>query len=307
MALLSERLPSSVWTTLQDVFAELDIPRTAIFVRDTRNMKLWSRAYVSDREWGKQFERGAWPLYADEKPDFALSVQTGRIVQRKGDKVYLPAPAVRGRVSIVIVCELGARYFENDYKRRIALRSLWGLFMAIQPAIALAVERQLHRENTRLVRKTEFLAMGKGGAQTEDSNLVDILRKVGCASVTVLNRWGEKWFVAKDHVMGAADAPHIDWAKVFEDGDVFELDRIANHPTRRGLVLDDDDLERIFIRFRAIPETTTSVYMMPVWRHHEHVCHLVAFSFIGEQALRVNGVRQSELSKVAPFLAAVAA
>ena len=291
-ALLCERPGVTMWRRVGRFLHAFGLGKVQFYVRDPVNAKLWSIAYSENKDNEAHYWKAS-PLAAHEKPDFALAVQSGRIVQRKRRQVYLPMVSDNGRVSIVIVGELG-NHSLDAFERRLSQRALWNFAMAIEPAISLSIERTIARRLERYWKKASYRAMNAPRPERA-TKLDDILAQAGCSAIIILERNRREWFVANTDEVGG-NGEHS-WEVLFSGGDTNVLDEHQSHRSRRGLVLDDEDLFEAFPRLRHKPDI--SVFLWPVWSHGAHRCRLVAFLFEEEEADELIGHRQIYLSMIA--------
>jgi len=283
--------PTDVFRALETVFftmasgqeAGFDRIVTTISLRDTINPKLWS-----DIKWRNTDEDvKIYPLYAEHSPEFAKAIHTGRVVEIYDGSVLFPVVTDRGMVGAVITLRLPPDPCEtalSRFRRRLLLRALWRMSLAIQPALSVALERHAARNESR--RQRRFL-MKSASANSLDH----LLRSFGCESTAILQRGRCGWMLAsynKNAVEGEECSFEIDDTRL-DFNNVDRLDAIHTHES--GVVLVSRELNTIFERMEW-PEDTS---VFAVRGHEKGRLHL--FIFAGKYARRLDGYKQSELMR----------
>jgi hypothetical protein len=141
--------------------------------------------------------------------------------------------------------------------------------------------------------------------------LDDILKDAGCSAIVLFEKSAIGWEIAnftqdpksrislKLKVVGNDPSrSELSWADVLSCVLDRKLDRIANHPSNRGLVLDGSDLELTFPRISQV-DMRPYVYLHPVRDYAKSVTKMVAFVFSGHAARDIHGEEVARLSVIA--------
>lgn len=257
-----------------------------LYIRDADNARLWA-PFLRPAEFG--------PFESRKQPNFGRAAQTGEVVVGDDGRVFIPMTGNTGMVTLVMVL-----HFRRDAApapmRAIEISRVVGVFKGIRPTVAQVVQRlALRRE--RKFQEAMLHRQADGAASTYQT----VLREAGCQSLVVFERDAQmqEWFVSRFErtSAGMREEMPVRWA---EGVDAAGLDRIAFHPTGRGLVLSGPDAEQIFPRLTG---ERAAVYLHPC--RASAGARVVAFLFRGADAL-VQGHVQTHLSVVAPSLLASA-
>ncbi|CAA0105594.1 Uncharacterised protein [Halioglobus japonicus] len=286
-SLMLERSPSAVFERVARIIERWKATDISIRIRDLSLQKLWACEFPPQ-------ERGnVLPLHADDEPEFAQSVQTGRIVFSTANKLFLPVASATGRIDIVISCTLDSLP-TNDFVARNELRSLWNLVLSVQPALAIALERAMERRRLNNSRKYRYHPKRSG------SKLASIMSEVGCSAVILLKKSSSRWAV--ESAEGTVEKGHSDesWAIMLSDGNTERLDQIANHPSRRGLLVDRWDILNLFPRLRSKDSSISVVsYICPVSDSSaSKVSKLVCFAYDELENHSIDGNTQNHLKLI---------
>jgi hypothetical protein len=299
-ALISNKEPREVFTQFARILRQWALTDVCVYVRDDANAKLWSFCFGQPDGRPRSAEAKAWPLSASEWPEFARAAYTGRPIEGEDSILYLPIGGARGRVELVATGRETSEQ-ENSYERRLRQRTVWNITKMLAPALTLAAERLASRRQ-RDQQRNMFHRL-KAADPSRKGHLAGTLREAQCSAVAVLERSQSYWFVAHFEIItarGASSADTGDWEPRFEGGNLTRLDEIAKHPSGRGLVLSGRELALAFPRMLTMA-TFTTLFLRPVWLHGGAVCRLVIFMFEGSASREVTGVKQSQLSVMAPY------
>ena len=306
-SLMLESHPWRALKRLRNILQHFGVSGT-FFIRDRENSKLWSEAKGLSSE-----DTPTWPLYADERPNFARAVQSGRMVISEGRNIYLPNTGDRGRVDALFEGKLDDSFLRlPPYDRAIHLDIVEHIVACIQPAWALAVERYSAIRAERLRRKAIYRSQEteRGGGQ----DLGSVLSQVGCSAILVLERGSCSWFPSTIEQIPPATALtpcagnmpwSVDWRELASQSDCKQLDNIANHPSRRGLVMQGQQISWTFPAMAGMSDTL-SMFFWPAWMHGHKRCRMIVFVFTGDDASHIAGWHQTQLSLIAPLAARLA-
>lgn len=292
MNLMQDVQPANVWARAARAFATMGLGDVEVLVRDPGNAKIWLRAY--SEEPGKQHWK-AIPLHAAEMPDEARAIKSGRIVEGEDARVVLPFSGESGRIAVIVRGRVSLSFIEADtFERRLRLRFLWNLALAIRPAIALAAERALQRRQERHWRRIAYRTTRPGADAGADQP--SVLLQAGCSAIMVLERGMIGWDVIDAESVDGASG-YMNWRQRFAGARHTMLDNIVEHPSGRGLVLDGEDLTDAFPRLRY--SEISSVFVYPQAQSGLRGPRLVIFAFGSEEDGKIVGERQIHLSMIA--------
>ena len=275
------------------VLETIGVTDVVLSVADRGNSKLWSKVYPIDSS-----EREAKPLNEDDRPDFAVALKTGRPRVTPRDRLFLPVFGETGRVEVVAEGQLPE--IADPLRRCARLRRLTGFAELIQPVLAVAVERLAHKRYMKLQRSRYYRALNSGEAHDVRGNLLlTAVQMMNCSAVAILERGLSSWVVSTlQEASGPSGA--TPWEELLSGSVENALNAIADHPSRRGLVLSGRELLVAFPRLRNIPDDV-AVFMHPVW--NRALCRLIVFVFKGAASREIDGLKQMELSNTALYAA----
>lgn len=304
-SMIQEVLPSQAFRRLSTICKNQHVFGLQIFIREKSNAKLWKKAYGESGVKGNLLK----PLYADKYQEFACAVQTGRICLADSNWLYLPVCSERGRIDIVLVGRYKPKR-RDSYVNRLELRDLWALIQICQPAIAAAAHRFISKEDSRKIHQ-QYINNRINPEKAGSSPLDNLLHKAGSLALFVFKYSSEGWKIEEHRVLEKSGAnenhPFQDsWETMFSRVNNGELSFIANHPSRRGLVLSGRRLRRVFPGIKNHARKM-AVFSFPVGTDEIDTCNsIVAFVYYGSEADQICGEKQRHLSIIAPTVSSAA-
>lgn len=267
----------------------------SVAMRDSMNGKLWSDGGALSGE-----TPVSWPLHASADPDFAKAVRTARPVERADGRMLLPIVAGRGRVAAIVTLDMASvpdHPLLPRFRRRLLLRALWRMSLALRPALVQALETHAARRERRAYHRAIYRS-----ASVHDTG--ELLRHFGCQGVARLRRRRPGWVLEGHDAMpkGPDDAERFTLqGDLLEANDTVRLDGIRDHDGIRkrggarrhetGLVLEPRALRTIFPEIEWRDDVR--VFTIPnVARDRLHL-----YFFAGREAVRLDGHRQAELTR----------
>jgi len=284
------RTPREIFSAVARVLETIGLTEISLYAADRGNSKLWSRVYGHDA--GDAGDRTAQPLEEEEWPDFTLSLRTGRPRVTARQRLLLPVFGESGRIEIVAEGTLTP--VADPLRERARMRRLIGLADHIQPVLAVAVERLAHKRYMKLQRSRYYRALNSSEAHDVRSNLLlTAVQMMNCSAVAVLERGISAWVVST-----LQTSEEDQWEDLLSGSTLNALNAIADHPSRRGLVLSGRELLVTFPRMRNVGDDV-AVFIHPVW--NRSVCRLIVFVFTGAASREIDGLKQMELSNTALY------
>lgn len=280
-----EQNPVVGFTRLIQIFERWGFDPT-LYIRDSDNARLWA-PFLAPLAIG--------PFENRKQPHFGQAAQTGQVVVSPDNRVFIPVTGNAGMVNMVVVLHF-RRTDRVPHVQSIEIDRVVGILNGIRPTLAQMAQRLALRRD-RKFQEAVLYRTEAGGVSAYQT----VLREAGCQSLVVFERDPEakEWFVSRFEKTGGGvhEGAPVRWA---ESVDTAGLDRIAFHPTGRGLVLSGREVERVFPRLTG---EEAAVYLHPC--RVTAGARIAAFLFRGGD-VTLDGHVQSHLSVMAPGLLAIA-
>jgi hypothetical protein len=269
-----------------------------VYIRDSDNSRLWLLQYSPIPPEEVKIKPKIHGYY--DCPDFINAVDTGRIVNKNANNLFLPVEDTRQRIAVVLYGELSPALQECDpYEKRLRLRAIWNLAQKLQPAIANAKIKLEARKGRDLLQSNRYRSIDflRAKSDTNRGKAQDLLETLNCKSIIFLERGLEKWFVAIDKVYYSKkeDVPEV--ISLFEGSNTAKLDQIASFPSHNGLLLETQKLHDAFPRISS--QWDKAVFLMPT-----KSTSLIGFVLEKEIARRFDGLLKERLEQVGRLAAA---
>jgi hypothetical protein len=269
--------------------------RATLYLRDRNNARLF---LALDRH-----EDRIFPL---QDSDFVRAVQTGRSVVTDSEEgvpgeLIVPTIGYTGTVELLFkgkFCSANAPKYMQEIRRDRFVNLIRGL----KPTLSQILER-FWAFRDRCVMEKLLYGRKDSDPNAVWQNVIESLSKAQPAALVVLRRDQDRWSVNSFQRVGRSDG---DDKEIFRTSDCAQpadsvrLDRIAFHPSKRGLVLGNQDAGLIFPKLSE--QKDAAVYVRPVWFKSE--CRLVVFMFKRAPAGGLDGSVQHRLSMAAQAIAA---
>lgn len=285
----------------------------SLHIRDVDHPLIWNKHNASGKI-------TTWLLDSNNLScsDYITAIYKGRRHMQFDDynkscKCLIPLVGYTGSVDLIIEGKPPMRRINNPWSFKLYLRRLWHMTQALRLVLASATEGYVlsdHRGSFKRITRN----VNKISIRADESEPVQILQETGCSALAILSppksynsesRWIPWTFITDKYGPFSKLTSFV----IIEQSVLQDLNRIANDPSARGLVLSPRQGKLLFPSFYLNNNMKTTLFIKPLraFENEEETRLLALFVFCRENnPVLLDGFKQQFLSIISQRLGRIA-